>query len=489
MYARLIYLISLVLILSLVGHVQAATSNWTDGDPNDHLWSSPDNWDEYPSTIGHWVKIVNGEAGATLESEGAICQKMHVGGDLTFTVMDGATLTMPQDLVVGRSGAGTFNMTGGTVNIGRDFEFGFSDLANCVMTGGTIIVTRDLEMPKTGQEQTVHLDLHGGTLIVNRDLLMAEGATMDIKTGILILDDDVVSVVQGFVDNGWITSYSGGGTIQMDYDVTNADQTTVTAIHKLNPIPADGSTVSAGQMELSWTLPDPCVPGQPVNVDVYFTDDYDALAQFTDPAAIQAMQVVNNENVTSVVVQAQVNTQYYWAVDTYIGSDNDLIIGPMFSFLAENIPPKIDVGDDLTTTWLVDGVMTTNLDATVTDDGLLSPYTVEWTVISEPNDPNSPDAVITDPSAEDTSVSLSALGEYVLQLEADDGEHKVADTLTINVFSDDCEAAKSLPGWTPSTADINLDCVVDQLDLDILTENWLKCNALDCTDPEHDHSE
>ncbi len=485
MYTKLNYLISLVLILSLVGHVQAATSNWTDGDPNDHLWSSPDNWDEYPSTIGHWVKIVNGEAGATLASEGAICQKMHVGGDLTFTVMDGATLTMPQDLVVGRGGAGTFNMMGGTINIGRDFEFGFNDTANVNMTGGTIIVTRDLELPKTGNEQTGHLDLHGGTLIVNRNLLITDGGTMDIKNGILILDDDVVSVVQGFLDNGWITAYSGDGSIQMDYDVTNEGQTTVKAIHKLNPNPVDGSTVAAGQMELSWTLPDPCVPNQPVNVDVYFTDDWEALYSFTDPDSIR---VVNNENVTSVVVQTQLYTQYYWAVDTYVGGGNDPILGPIFSFLAENIPPKVNVGDDLTT-WLVDGVMTTNLDATVTDDGAISPYTVQWTVISEPDDPNSPDAVITDPSAEDTSVSLSALGEYVLQLEAFDGEHKVAATLTINVFSDHCEAAKSLPGWTPSTADINLDCIVDQLDLDILTENWLKCNALDCTDPEHDHSE
>jgi formylmethanofuran dehydrogenase subunit C len=410
---------------------------------------------------------------------------MHVGGDLTFTVMDGATLTMPQDLVIGRSGAGTFNMMGGTINIGRDFEFGFSDLANCVMTGGTIIVTRDVEMPKTGEEQTVHLDLHGGTLIVNGNLLMREGATMDITTGMLILDGDELATVQGYIDNGWISAYEGDGTIEKDYDVTNPGQTTVKALHKLNPNPVIGSVVAAGQIELSWTLPDPCVAGQPVNVDVYFTDDWEALYSFTDPVAIR---VVNNENVTSVVVQTQLYTQYYWAVDAYVGDDNDPIVGPIFSFLTDNIPPKVDVGDDLTT-WLVDGVMTTNLDATVTDDGALSPYTVQWTVISEPNDPNSPDAVITDPSAEDASITLSALGEYVLQLEAFDGEHKVADTLTINVFSDHCEAAKSLPGWTPSTADINLDCIVDQLDLDILTENWLKCNALDCTDPEHDHVE
>jgi len=91
--------------------------------------------------------------------------------------------------------------------------------------------------------------------------------------------------------------------------------------------------------------------------------------------------------------------------------------------------------------------------------------------------------VITDPSAEDTSITLSALGEYVLQLEASDGEYTGSDTLTINVFSDHCEAAKSLPGWTASPGDLNLDCVVDQLDMDILLEQWLECTGLDCPDP------
>jgi len=105
---------------------------------------------------------------------------------------------------------------------------------------------------------------------------------------------------------------------------------------------------------------------------------------------------------------------------------------------------------------------------------------VQWPVVSEPNDPNSADAVITDPIAEDTSITLSALGEYVLQLEASDGEYTGSDTVTINVFSDHCEAAKSLPGWTASPGDINEDCIVNILDMVILVEHWLECTGLDC---------
>jgi len=115
--------------------------------------------------------------------------------------------------------------------------------------------------------------------------------------------------------------------------------------------------------------------------------------------------------------------------------------------------------------------------ATVTDT---DPTTVAWTVVSEPNEGM---AVIANPDQTETTVTLSALGTYVLQLEADDGKYKGADTLTINVFSDHCEAAKSLPDWTPIPGDLNLDCVVDQLDLDILNEQWLECTGLDCPDP------
>jgi hypothetical protein len=295
--------------------------------------------------------------------------------------------------------------------------------------------------------------------------------TMDVRAGTLIIKGDELSSVQGYIDNGWITAYEGNGTLNLDYNVTNEGKTTLTALHNFNPTPADGDTVGSGAVELNWTLPDPCVPGQPVSVDVYFTDDLEAMQMFTDPAAIQ---VVSKQNVTSVVVQTQPKTRYYWAVDTYIGDPNDPIWGSIFSFYADNKAPEVGAGADVVT-WLVDGVMTKSLDATITDD---EAYTVQWTVVSEPSDPNSPDAVITDPSAEDTSITLAAVGEYVLQLEAFDGEYTGSDTVTINVYNDGCEAAQSLPDYVPFPGDLNGDCRVDDLDLAILQEDWLKDNSL-----------
>ena len=81
---------------------------------------------------------------------------------------------------------------------------------------------------------------------------------------------------------------------------TNPGKTTVTATPLLLPVPADGGSLSPGQIELSWTLLAPVLPDTPVTVDVYFTDDLDALENFTDPDAIR---IVSNESVSSVVVQ------------------------------------------------------------------------------------------------------------------------------------------------------------------------------------------
>jgi hypothetical protein len=141
----------------------------------------------------------------------------------------------------------------------------------------------------------------------------------------------------------------------------------------------------------------------------------------------------------------------------------------------DNPPPVVNAGIDLLT-WLgEDGTRMKNLDATVTDNGA---YTVQWTVVSEPNDPNNPDVLIADPSAEDTSIALSALGEYVFQLDAYDGEKTGSDTVMINVNEDGCEAAKSLPDYEPFPGDLNGDCKVDDLDMAILEEDWLKDNSL-----------
>ncbi len=490
MLRKMICLVSFVLVLSLVGDVQAANVTWTD-TTGDHLWSTPANWDSGAvPTLADRAQI-NTLPGPIIMNEDAVAYTMGVGfwgdgsdGGLT---VNGGTLTTASNFRIGwgPNTHGTLNMNGGTMT-NHDVYVGSEGSGVLNMNGGTIIARYDFHIPKTTVSGlgTGHVNLDGGIITAGNFAMRGNAGvigTMDVTSGTLIIDGNDLSLVQGYIDNGWITAYAGrgggiggGGTLNLDYDVTNEGKTTLMATPLLNPNPADGGLVPPGEVELSWTLPDPCVPGQPVPVDVYFTDDWEAMYAFTDPAAIQ---VVSKQNVTSVVVQTQLKTQYYWAVDTYIGDPNDPIFGPIFSFFADNLPPEVDAGADVVT-WLEGDSRTGNLDATVTDDGAISPYTVQWTVVSEPNDPNSPDAVIINPTAEDMSITLSAVGQYILQMDAFDGEYTGLDTITINVYNNCCEATKSLPGYEPFPGDLNGDCIVDDLDLAILQENWLKDNLL-----------
>jgi hypothetical protein len=299
---------------------------------------------------------------------------------------------------------------------------------------------------------------------------------MDFSGGVMKqrFSEGRLTRINDYIANGMITAYSGVGTVVVESIDENSDDTLDTLLvkgrHPLTPGPEDGAKAVPGSVALSWTLPDPCVPGQSVPVDVYFTDDLQALKSFIDPDAIR---IAGHQSITSITVQVKPKTRYYWAVDTYQGTENDPVWGPIFEFYADNIAPVVATDLDVTT-WLTHGTVDVAIGGTVTD---ADPTTTTWTVVSEPNEGT---AVIANPSQVATTATLTALGTYVLQLEADDGEYTGANTLTIHVFANSCLAAQSLPGYTPIPGDINLDCVVDQTDIDLLLEQWLKCNGLDC---------
>jgi len=474
MLKKMTCLISLIVPLVMVSSASAMIF-WDDGGVG-HLWSTPANWspDSIPTKFDP-VSIDDPDKTHCEITDGIIaeCETLRVGNGGFTTNLDisGGSLTASGAYVGvdNPSGHGILNISGGLFSTGS-LQLGWGGTGTLNMTGGTIELTDNLVIP--GQTGSGSAYLHGGTINASDLRLTSASGSLDITIGTLILDGDDTEVIQGYIDEGWLTAYNDRGTLNLDYDVTNAGKTTVTAFSVLNPNPADGGSVSPGEVELSWTLPDPCVPGETVLVDVYFTDDLKLLEDFTDPAAIQ---IVSKQNVSSVLVQTQPKTRYYWAVDTYVGSPADPVFGPIFSFVADNQAPSVQFEQDLITTWLTDGTVDVNLDATVADDGFISPYTVEWTVVSGPDEGT---AAIKDAAAEDTTVSLNATGRYVLQLQANDGEYTGSAMVTIDVYADGCEAAKSLPDFQLIPGDINEDCIVNELDLAILEAHWLESNAL-----------
>ncbi len=475
MFKKITYLISLVLLLVQFESASAQIM-WTDSGP-DHLWSTIANWSpqNLPTSLDA-ASIDSPDNTHCQITDGitAECETLRVGNS-SFTAnldISGGSLSAAGAYVgVDNSiGHGILNISGGLFSTGS-LQVGWSGIGTVNMTGGTIELTDNLVVP--GLTGTGTVNLNGGTINASDLRLTSDSGLLDITRGTLILEGDDTEIIQTNIDNGRLTAYEGQGTLNVDYDVTNPGKTTVTATPLLQPFPVDGGSLSPGQVELSWKLPDPLLPGMPVTVDVYFTDDLQALEQFTDPDAIR---IVTNQGVSSVVVQTQSKTRYYWAIDTYYGPDILPVYGPVFTFFTDNQPPVVQFETDLVTTWLTDGTIDVSLDATVTDDGV--GYTVAWTVVSEPNETA---AVISDAAAEDTAVSLSEIGQYVLQLEADDGEYTGSNTITINVFTDGCEAAKSLPGFELIPGDINEDCVVNELDMAILEAHWLESNALEFT--------
>jgi len=472
------------IVLCLAGTL-GAQSTWTA--PKRGQWSDPTNWaGDLPSaTIKAYF---NGPSECTVDIADAAAWQIDLAGG-PVKIVDGGILTVTDWLILGYGqgdvgdNAGHVEVyDGGVLNSNVRFYVGFrGEGFLTVYEGGTVNIHS--QTLGVGQEPggSGVVKLEGGTLnllegtgpsSLHLDLETAE-ASIDFRGGAMILPDTTQNIdhLNWAIGEGVIKAYGGVGEIVIGPDETPG-WLAVRGVHPLAPSPTDDSLASGGSVELSWTLPEPSVPGQPVPVDVYLTDDLTLLEQFTDPAAIQ---VVGKQNVTSVVVQTQPKTRYYWAVDTYVDSTAAFpVVGPIFSFVADNMPPEVDAGADIVT-WLEGDFRSVNLDATVIDDGSISPYTVQWTVISEPNEGT---AVIETAVAEDTSITLTALGEYVLQLEASDGEYSGSDTVTVNMYSDSCQAAQSLPDYVPLVGDLNGDCRVDEADLALLEENWLQDNSL-----------
>jgi len=480
MRVRIVVCISL--IVSLAGMVRADTQ-WTAGTGN--LWSNPGNWSNgVPKTTDKVQFISSALPACVLDMEGAVAKYLAVGdgGGGTLKVVAGS-LTVGDWSIMGYGqnnvgdNAGFFEITGGVVNCQQRLFVGFMGEGHMTVDGDGIVNVNSQTLGLGEDGGSGFVKLEGGQVNLfgtPLSLSLRNGtASMDFRGGILTLPNTTQNqnYLTAAISDGIIKAYGGDGQVVIDTETTEG-RIIVSGVHSLQPTPIDGGTASAGQVELSWVLPDPCQAGQPVSLDVYFGTSPDVGGSALTP------KIISRQNITSTVVQTQPKTRYYWAVDVYVGSNQDPILGPVFSFVADNLVPVVNAGKDQLT-WLIDGSASVTLDPTVTDDGYLQPYFAYWTVVSEPN---AGTAVLDDANKEGADVTFSQTGEYVLELMAFDGEYRGSDTVTINVYNDGCEAAKSLPGFVLIPGDINADCIVDDLDMAILQEHWLESNALELSD-------
>ena len=476
MFRKMICLVSLVLVLGLVGDVQAI--DWTDGGP-DHLWSTPTNWDTGTVPTSSDEVVINLVPGPIIDPNvDAVAGGLKLGyagqtGELT---MDGGTLTLEwSNIGEDDDGYGTVNMNSGTITI-DGLTVGDWGSGTINMTGGTIIVGDDFMIAGDSSTATGHVNLDGGTITAGNFVMRVDKkavGTMDVGAGTLIIDGNVVETVQGYIDNGWITGYDGYGTLNLDYGVTNEGKTTLTATHFLNPIPADGSTVPAALDLLQWTLPEVGPYGGNVTCDVYVG---------TNPSIWENPKIVNRQAVESVSVTLAGDTTYYWAIVLFdSGSstpDEPYMWWPIFTFYTVgNFPPVVDANDDIDS-WLANGETERVVQlggVLVEDDGIPGPATFEWTVTAEPNVANP--ATFDDATLLNATVTVKEVGTYTLQLEADDGESTPdTDTMQIELYADSCEHAQNQGGFEWLAGDVNQDCKVDFRNFASFAATWLDEN-------------
>ena len=494
MFGRISGILALAMVMSLMGNAMAADLWWGGGA----LWSSPGNWNSGT------VPTVEDQAGINAgtceidDTVDAVCARLlgpgWVGDAATLNIT-GGSLTIEtfwrMSAHGGGSAQGVINVSGGTVQA-DNIVIGQHSTGTLNIEGGTVISANQIELPWGDATADSYINLKKGVLeslnngvrFRNKgvDTQIGTGSGyLDIEQGILIVSGDWINGgwplnYTDAIDMGLLTAYGGKGRVEIVYDeVTN--KTTVKGIHPLEPNPADGSSVLSSLNELSWILPEPndsSVLGAQVTCVVYFG---------TNPVVENNPVLADRLAAQSITIPSLASlTTYYWALDIYDSSYSDtapIDLSPVFTFDTQNQAPIVDAGEDVTT-WLTDGAVDVEFAGTVVDeDGMPEPYRVLWTAVSEPNEG---DAVFAPSGAdqEALTVTLTAVGQYVLQLEATDGELTGVDLVTINAFNDGCEAAKSLPDYVPFPGDLNGDCIVDDLDLAILQEDWLKCNSLDC---------
>lgn len=481
MNARIVLCAGIVLCLTGTLYAQGSTT-WAA--TNNGKWSDAANWAGGVLPSANVKAFFNGQSECIVDFAEAAAWQIDLGGG-PLKIVKGGKLTVPDWFILGYNvgdvgdSAGRLEVyDGGVLDCMVRLYVGYrGEGFLTVWEGGTVNV--HTQLLGVGQQPGGNgvVTMEGGTLNIldgtdprGLNFLATAKSSVNLSGGAITLRGTANNrdYVNQSIAGGIMKAYGGIGEVVVDPNA-QPGRLVIRGVHPLKPSPADDGTTTAGAVQLSWTSPDPCLPGQAVSFDVYFADNLQALEQFLDPAALR---IVNKQSVTSALVQTQPKKRYYWAIDSYVGSPTDPVFGPIFSFIADNLPPRVSAGADIVT-WLQDGSRTGNLDVTVTDEDA---YTVKWTVVSEPN--GAPAAIVQAAAAEDATVTLSAAGRYVLQLDASDGEYTGSDTVTIDVYTDSCQAAQSVPGYQPLVGDLNGDCRVDDIDLALLQENWLKDNSL-----------
>jgi len=272
-------------------------------------------------------------------------------------VMDGGSITATGGwMAVGYNEIATFIVErGGVCNFGGHLWLAlFAGAENCVMeiNGGIVTNQEAFELGRRGGSANLYINsgqLHvdHGNIIVN---IMAtnpyidpgdppdvppdpaknqtQDSHIDISFGTFTISGDRVADIEAIRDAGLFTAFGGAGTLLIDYDVSNAGRTTVTATgDPLARYPTMDQWDVPRPVTLSWNNIDSVPPGSPVWVEVWFGTDPTYGQNESDPNIWEygdfTKIVEAGQDLTSVEVPTLTDTTegFYWKVNTYVYGD------------------------------------------------------------------------------------------------------------------------------------------------------------------------
>jgi hypothetical protein len=143
-----------------------------------------------------------------------------IGGSTTGdgTLHNSGNITASPEVIVGAYGNGTLNMNGGSLT-----STYFS------------APSWHASAASAPNQTTAHVQLDGGT-ITAWDWKMLSGSgdrngTMDITGGMLIgTRGDMATRAQTYIDNGWLTAYSGAGNVVIDTSGVSGNAVVITGV-------------------------------------------------------------------------------------------------------------------------------------------------------------------------------------------------------------------------------------------------------------------
>ena len=271
MSKKVLFLISFVLLLSLVGSARAAVLTWdNNGGTGDRLWDTALNWDA-DAVPGPGDEVViddlytDASNGPIIQTGiDAVCSNLGMGIDAAPSVeavlsMTGGTLDVGGWVSFGddMSGNYRFDLSGGTMTVGGHFyaAYDYSTVTTVNMTGGTINVGGYFDLSEQGQANCT-FNMDGGEITIQGAMYLAyeedANATFTITDGNLIINDDLWCATYGY---GVGVFNMEGGNVIIGEDIELADYENSTGTINIS----GGAMEIADDIYLGWSQTRPAL--------------------------------------------------------------------------------------------------------------------------------------------------------------------------------------------------------------------------------------